>query len=143
MSNALARCPFCGSTNFGVYTVFTVDGVKFFGQCAKCGASGPAKKTQAKAKRAWNWRTIEHVLRGELEDARKELERLRNDLDGQCINLKMRNERDQARAELAEMKARDCKTCGRYAICHMCIQVWDGMMPVKSCSAWEPRKEQP
>lgn len=84
MSEQLARCPFCGSTHFGVYATFTVNGKKFFAQCSKCGASGPAKKTQAKAKRSWNWRTIDHVLRGELEDARK---------------------------ELAEMKARTCETC--------------------------------
>lgn len=143
MSDTLARCPFCGSTHFGVYATFTVNGKKFFAQCSKCGASGPAKKTQAKAKRSWNWRTIEHVLRGELEDARKELERLNNDLDGQCINLKMRNERDQARAELAEMKARTCETC-RYA--RECTKVVMNRSHVwyflKNCSYWK-RKEQP
>lgn len=135
MSDTLARCPFCGSTN-----VF--EGA-FFVICGKCDAYGPSKDTEAEATAAWNHRPIETVLRGELEDARKELEQLRNDLDGQCINLKTRNERDQARAELAEMKARTCETCLHTRECTKVVMgrshVWYFM---KSCSCWA-RKEQP
>lgn len=123
MSEQLSRCPHCGSTQAEVskWTNSLDERSLYFVICGKCAARTNFYKTREEAITAWNHRPIEDVLRGELE---------------------------QARAEIAEMKARTCENCGirfmfdRSSGYYSCDH-WRGyVLPDGYCHMWEPRKEQ-
>lgn len=162
MNDTLKPCPFCGqqffvenAINGGVtyrHDIFCV-----IGQDQRNEGSIQTWETVECMIEALNKRHEEDVLRGELEDARKELEQLRSKLEEEkdCLRWSSSNavelygqmkrkteELDKANAELTEMKARTCETCGREKKCYQYVEMFPVDETIASCSAWA-RKEQP
>lgn len=69
----LARCPMCGSTQIEVVKLHS-SLYPYSVECARCGVKTVYYTTREEAVAAWSHRPIETMLRGELEDARKEAE---------------------------------------------------------------------
>ena len=60
---APCECPFCGSPDTGLGTVFSVEGLSHYIMCRRCGAEGPHRgdviRSEAQAIEAWNGRCRE------------------------------------------------------------------------------------
>lgn len=64
---ALKPCPFCGDIILGITTSWFKGGYTGYVYCKMCRVSGPLKKTQRAAVRAWNKRVFEDNDNGKEE----------------------------------------------------------------------------